>query len=124
MPAFGVNTMDDVRLTRTETRSGDAVFTLRVPVRKADLVEAHLASHLGLMGLDRDPGKPAIDEPPGVLLKRLRQQCRMTQKAVADLAGVTQSRISDMESGTRAIPPEAAKRLAEHFGVAISAFLK
>ena len=124
MPAFGVNTMDDVRLTRTETRSGDAVFTLRVPVRKADLVEAHLASLLGLMGLDRDPGKPAIDEPPGVLLKRLRQQCRMTQKAVADLAGVTQSRISDMESGTRAIPPEAAKRLAELFGVAISAFLK
>lgn len=124
MPAFGVNTMDDVRLTRTETRSGDAVFTLRVPVRKADLVEAHLASLLGLMGLDRDPGKPAIDEPPGVLLKRLRQQCRMTQKAVADLAGVTQSRISDMESGTRSIPPEAAKRLAEHFGVAISAFLK
>ena len=116
--------MDDVRLTRTETRSGDAVFTLRVPVRKADLVEAHLASLLGLMGLDRDPGKPAIDEPPGVLLKRLRQQCRMTQKAVADLAGVTQSRISDMESGTRAIPPEAAKRRAEHFGVAISAFLK
>ena len=55
--------------------------------------------------------------PPGKLLKRLRTECRMTQKEAAAIAGTTQTRISDFECGVRTIPHEIAVIFARRFGV-------
>ncbi len=59
----------------------------------------------------------AARELPGKLLKRLRTECRMTQKEAAAIAGTTQTRISDFECGVRTIPHEIAVIFARRFGV-------
>ena len=46
----------------------------------------------------------------------------VTGSYVALIAGTTQARISDWESGLREIPPEAALALAAYFNVAASIF--
>lgn len=113
--------MTNSRLYRTESVAGDVSFTLRVPASKADAVEAHLASLLAVMGLGTEEVRRP--DPPGVVLKRLRLEAGLSQKALADWVGTHQSRISDWESGSRAMPEEAAGILAERFGVPLSALL-
>ena len=111
-----------VRLERIDQPDGEVALVLIVPASRADAWETVLGAMTGLAESVR-PAAAApeaadgLREAPGRLLRRLRTEHCMTQKAVARLANVTQSRISDFESGVRAIPPEAARAFAECFGV-------
>lgn len=113
-------------LERRNEPDGGTLFTLKLPpleAPRADLVEAHLEALVAL--LESAPPKGATPEdPPGVILKTLRKEAGLTQVELARLAGTTQSRISDMESGVRPFTQEAAKRLAEYFGVPVEWFLR
>lgn len=116
-----------VRLERIDQPDGEVALVLIVPASRADAWETVLGALTGLAESVRPAaGRPAAGddsrEAPGRLLKRLRTERNMTQKAVARLANVTQSRISDFENGVRAIPSEAARAFAECFGVSAKDF--
>ena len=107
---------------------------MTVPLEKADAFAALLKSAVrfsgeeleyweSIPGIGRLIGPNGIPEPPGMALKRLRRAKKMTQRQTADLIGVQQSRISDMEAGTKRIPPDIAKVFADHFGVSVDTFL-
>ena len=113
------------RLTEYET-DGETVFKLRVPQERAEVLRRHLTSLLELMALDApkvEAREEIPDMPPGMLLKRMRTDRGMTQRAVAALIGVNQSRVSDMEQGVRPIPAEAAVTLGKTFGIPAGRFL-
>lgn len=221
MDIFRKNNPSDMskseRLKR-ENEAQEAVFTLRVPLERADAVEGLLASLLAAMAVDgpvnltedalstsrsenvpesRSPTRPGVDAfgwgypfwgypgypmpypgavgsagaagyapptapsasamgtqgqaspaqarmpsgsaspgshfvqntaggklEPGVILKSLRRTRGLTQKAVAEIAQTSQSRISDYEAGVRPMPPAVAQAIARFFDVPISEFLK
>ncbi|EHY32112.1 MAG: helix-turn-helix transcriptional regulator [Sutterella parvirubra] len=113
-------------LERRQEPDGGVLFTLKLPpleAQRADLVEAHLQALVAL--LESAPAKGAVpEEPPGITLKMLRKDAGLTQVELARLAGTTQSRISDMESGVRPFTAEAAKKLSEYFGVPVEWFIR
>ncbi len=115
--------MQTPRIATVATAEGEALITLRVPLRSAKRLEAHLASLLQLMGLDDAAAEAAAGASPGVRLKTLRQAAGMTQKGLADALGTLQARISEYEMGTRPVPLETARRLASIFHVKPSEFL-
>ena len=95
-------------LERRQEPDGGVLFTLKLPpleAQRADLVEAHLQALVAL--LESAPAKAGL-----------------TQVELARLAGTTQSRISDMESGVRPFTAEAAKKLSEYFGVPVEWFIR
>lgn len=120
------------RLTQHPTDTHEVTFMLTVADTQADLVKAHLESLKALlekstpvMSAVASP-KPWGEEkpmPPGLRLKALRQAAHRPQKAIAELLGVNQSRISDLEQGVRPITPEMAVTLARYFNVAVDEFL-
>lgn len=116
-------------LQRTAAADGAVVFTVRVPAEKADAAEAALKALLALAGAapqGSSSAEAALEpqEAPGVLLKRMRRSRRMTQKALAAVAGASQARISDWESGVRTIPADAAQAFSKLFELPITAFLR
>lgn len=78
----------------------------------------------GRMGVSKPAASQGGRLSPGVLLKQLRRERGLTQKAVADIAQTTQSRISDYESGVRVMPPAVAQAIARFFGLPIRDFLE
>lgn len=117
-------------LQREAAPGGAVEFTVRVPAEKAEAVEAALRAILELAGaapeaaLREASAQEAPEEAPGVILKRLRRERRMTQKALAAVAQTNQARISDWESGVRTIPADAAQAFSKLFGLPITAFLR
>ena len=78
--------------------------------------------------MSREPRTMTLDDmepdvPPGPMLKRLRKENGLSQKALAEKLGTNQVRVSDMEQGVRSIPPEMAMKMAEVFGVSAKYFL-
>lgn len=61
---------------------------------------------------------------PGALLRGIRIRENLTQSAMAKLINVTQSDISQMERGTRAIGRNIAKRIESIFDVSYHSFLR
>ncbi len=57
-------------------------------------------------------------------LKTYRARAKLTQKALADLAGVTRETIARLEGGTRAPSLTLAARLSEKTGIPIDKFVK
>ena len=57
----------------------------------------------------------------GERLRRLREQHRMSQAALARLVGLSPSYLSQIECDQRPLPRRIMHRLAEHLGVAVSA---
>jgi transcriptional regulator with XRE-family HTH domain len=57
----------------------------------------------------------------GVLMRRLRRSHELTQKSVAEKAGIDQSYLSLIESGKRAAPRELLGRIARAMGLKLSA---
>jgi transcriptional regulator with XRE-family HTH domain len=53
----------------------------------------------------------------GVLMRRLRRSHELTQKSVAEKAGIDQSYLSLIESGKRAAPRELLSRIARAMGL-------
>jgi len=60
---------------------------------------------------------------PAMLLRGYRGKLDMTQKELAAKLGVTQNRVSDMESGKRPISRDMAVRLGELFDAPYKSFL-
>lgn len=59
----------------------------------------------------------------GIVLKETRNLMKVTQKQLADLTGIPQRHISEMESAKRPIGKEAAKKLARALNVDYRIFL-
>lgn len=60
---------------------------------------------------------------PAMLLRGYRGKHDMTQKELAKKLGVTQNRVSDMESGKRPISKDIAVKLGELFDTPYKSFL-
>ena len=105
-----------IRLERIDNEDGRTEFRIAVGESDADAWETALSALVGLAN-GSSPEDNAARELPGKLLKRLRTECRMTQKEAAAIAGTTQTRISDFECGVRTIPHEIAVIFARRFGV-------
>jgi DNA-binding XRE family transcriptional regulator len=60
---------------------------------------------------------------PAMLLRGYRGKLDMTQKELANTLGVTQNRISDMESGKRPISKDIAVKLGKLFDTPYKSFL-
>jgi len=60
---------------------------------------------------------------PAMLLRGYRGKLDMTQKELADKLGVTQNRVSDMESGKRPISKNMAVKLGGLFDTPYKSFL-
>jgi DNA-binding XRE family transcriptional regulator len=60
---------------------------------------------------------------PAMLLRGYRGKLDITQKELAEKLGVTQNRVSDMESGKRPISKDIALKLGELFDTPYKSFL-
>ena len=60
---------------------------------------------------------------PAMLLRGYRGKLDMTQKELAKQLGITQNRVSDMESGKRPISKDIAIKLGELFDTPYKSFL-
>jgi DNA-binding transcriptional regulator YiaG len=60
---------------------------------------------------------------PGKMLKTLREVKELSQSKLGEMIGTPGSRISDYETGQRAISKEVAKKLAELFTVNAGVFI-
>jgi hypothetical protein len=60
---------------------------------------------------------------PGKTLKTLREVRELTQARLGEMTGIPTTRISDYETGQRAISKEGAKKLAGIFGVSPAVFI-
>lgn len=63
------------------------------------------------------------DFNPGIALQGARYRESLTQKELAELMGVSQTHISEMEHGKRPIGKEMAKRLAKVLHIGYKVFL-
>ncbi len=62
-------------------------------------------------------------QEPGICLLGARQKEGLTQKQVADLTGIPQRHISEMENGKRTIGKERAKILGKALNISYKVFL-
>lgn len=79
----------------------------------SDLVGAYEAEHY-----------PPADVPPGVVLKELLHQNRLSQGELARQTGIAQSTLSAICQGTRMPTVEQARKLGERFKLEPAAFLE
>ena len=101
-----------------ERRDGEVVFRLTVPRLLEAKVEDHLKSLAALLeGAAFEDVRDEVDLPPGVILRNARRANSMTQKQMAEVLGVKQTQISEMESGVRRIPENIALKIWERFGI-------
>lgn len=103
-------------------------FSLIVSKSRAPALRHHLESLIALLSYDQfddmeEGGLRSKAELPSQVLKRLRQERGLPQKAVAQYLGVSQGRISDLEQGVKKISLEEAQKLATYFQVSTSLFL-
>jgi len=63
------------------------------------------------------------EDLPGVCLRGSRYKEELTQKQLADMIGIPQRHISEMENGKRPIGKEMAKRLGRALNIGYKVFL-
>lgn len=63
------------------------------------------------------------DASPAMALQGLRGKEDLTQAELAARLGISQNRISDMESGKRPISVNMAKKIGKEFGIAYQVFV-
>ena len=113
----------------------DAVeIVLTVPVKEAMTVGKAVRSVMELAGHKvrnvNDEGRELFsiaevfpEAHPGMVLRGFRGRDDMTQSALAEKLGISQNRVSDMESGKRPISKRMAEQLGSIFEVPYKAFL-
>ena len=103
-------------LARTKTRLTDETIEihLRGPAGCREAAVRAVES-LGFMDVSESlPWRDVLSEPaPGQVLKGARTKEGLTQRALADLTGLPQRHISEMETGKRPIGKNTARILAE-----------
>lgn len=123
-----------LELTKASTTTGLTRFTFEVPDNMADSMEMALKGLLGVIkadGSDVEIDDEALypveevspDNTPGLRLRGLRTREGLTQQRLADILGVKQHRISEMENNIRPVSVKMAKRLEEIFNVSYKAFI-
>ena len=114
--------------------AGQAIISLSVPAAKANLVADAIKSMLTLAGhkvhrVDSEGEKVVSadevfpDASPAMALRGFRGKMEWTQQELAEKLGTTQNCISAMESGTRLISMNMAKRLENVFNISYKVFL-
>ncbi|MFZ5449071.1 MAG: helix-turn-helix domain-containing protein [Thermodesulfobacteriota bacterium] len=106
--------------------TGDYVeIKVRIPVTNVNEAKAVLASY-GAIAEEPD-SIPWEDVYPhfngSVALKGARKRERLTQKELANLVGISQTHISEMEHGKRPIGKDMARRLAKVLRINYRVFL-
>jgi predicted transcriptional regulator len=117
-----------------DVKEGQEVISLSVPAGKARTVADIIKGVLTLSGHKvrriNSEGEEVVsaaeafpDAGPGKALRGLRVKEDITQLELAERLGVTQTMISEMESGRRAISLKMAKRIGEAFKVPYKLFV-
>ena len=115
-------------------QSGRTHINLSVPSGSALLALEAIQSMFALAGHKvrriNDEGEEVVSAKevfpegnPAMLLRGYRGKLDMTQKDLAEKLGVTQNRVSDMESGKRPISKNMAVKLGELFDTPYKSFL-
>ena len=97
------------------------------PAEKVEKL-TQVAKSLGLEDIsDSVPWRDAFPEfeeesSGGVALRGARRKENLTQKELAERAGIPQSHISEMETGKRSIGKERAKRLGKALNISYRVF--
>ncbi|MDR0827760.1 MAG: helix-turn-helix domain-containing protein [Desulfovibrio sp.] len=119
---------------KTRHTEQDAEIVLTVPsvdgerVSNAILCMLELAGHKVRQVNDEGEELYTVEEVfpeahPGMALNGFRLKMEMTQNELAEKLGISQNRVSDMETGKRPISKRMAERLSELFDVPGKAFL-
>ncbi len=113
---------------------GRAKITLSLPADKARVFFEAIRSLLPLAGLEELPinseGEKLIsasevfpDASPAKALRGLRVKEDITQAQLAERLGISQNKVSEMESGKRNISTKMAKKIGERFEIPYKIFL-
>lgn len=116
------------------TSDGNAEICLTVPAARATQVMEAIRGVLSLAGHKvhrvNAEGERVFsvaevfpDDCPAHRLQGLRGKEDLTQAELATRLGISQNRISDMESGKRPISVNMAKKIGKEFGIAYQVFV-
>ena len=100
--------------TKEPTTTDFVEVRFRIPKKHLDKAKKALAVLGAQESTESVPWRAAF--PPfdaGVALRGARKRENLTQKQLAELLGISQTHISEMEHGKRPIGKEMAKRLAK-----------
>ncbi|MDR2696152.1 MAG: helix-turn-helix domain-containing protein [Deltaproteobacteria bacterium] len=111
-----------------------AVINVQLPAKDAGRTAEAIRHLLTFGGQDvlwlNDEGEPLLsveevfpDMSPAKVLRGFRGRDDMKQSALAEMLGIAQTRVSEMESGKRPISVKMAKQLAKIFDTSYKAFL-
>ena len=117
-----------------DVKKGHEVISLSVPAGKAQTVADIIKGVLSLSGHKvrrvNSEGEEVVsaaeafpDGNPAKALRGLRGKEDITQQELAERLGITQTMVSDMESGKRSISLKMAKRIGEAFKVPYKIFV-
>ena len=98
--------------------SGRGTRTFMLPVSQREEVENFIFAHTKESSVPAEEVFPELADDarrPAVMLRGSRYKADMTQKKLAELLGIRQHHLSEMENGKRSIGRKMAKRLAEVF---------
>jgi DNA-binding XRE family transcriptional regulator len=124
----------EARQAVINVKEGQEVISLSVPAGRARTVADAIRGMLTLSGHKvrriNSEGEEVIpasevfsDANPAMMLRGLRGKEDITQQDLAGRLGITQTMVSDMESGKRPISLKMAKRIGEKFKVPYKMFL-
>jgi DNA-binding XRE family transcriptional regulator len=123
-----------VEMTLHSMENNMAVINVQLPAKDADRTAEAIRHLLTFGGQDvlwlNDESEPLLsaeevfpDMSPAKVLRGFRGRDDMKQSELADMLGIAQTRVSEMESGKRPISVKMAKQLANIFGTSYKAFL-
>jgi DNA-binding XRE family transcriptional regulator len=118
--------------TRLTERNAELVLTF--PITKYAEISKHIGTMFELAGMkirkynDKDEEIISLkevfpDSHPGTVLYGFRLKNELTQEQLAEKLGITQTRVSELETGKRRISKAMAEKLGKFFDVRYQAFL-
>ena len=120
-------------LMRARTTGESVSFTITVPRDKAYIFRKMLRGMLEMAGLARLTNEEGEDlytpeevfphASPAMALRGLRTKEGITQQQLAEALGISQGRLSELESGVRPISVAMAKRIGKAYDCNYRSFL-
>ena len=114
---------------KTRTTKGFVEFTVRVPRELGYPFSLLIRNALAVAGLENwinpEGEEVSVHEgsDPATRLRGLRTKEGITQQELAAALGISQGRLSELESGTRPISVAMAKRIGRAYGCNYKSFL-
>lgn len=112
-----------------KTRPINIRFKPRTPKRVINTIKKQYADYIDdddeLIDISTTDWYKQMEQKmtPGKSLKTLREMKKLTQAKLGEISGIPAARISDYETGQRAISKTIAKKLAGIFGVSAASFI-